>query len=459
MAQVITANNGQPSTYKDNLVIPFINASFATDIKVYLILWPLLWVGGIDQFLLPFFLIWETMRYLLRTRGRFTINSTICWAFLLAMWWLVPVIWVEREYMDIFLKQAATIWSQVLALLLFWNCLRTEKEWYQVVRGLEILALYIALGGLLFILGLWRGELLSLMGRVLPVKSVESSAFFSSVSLRTFGSIVSKIEFLPVRVKSFSLSFSSLSMITLITIPLLMWRYKTTRGLVHYGKGIILVSLLLCLIYSQSRVAYVAFAIGAVLFLSLRFDLFKRSNRFERILLIGLVFLLVVAILYIFFNEITMIFSKVFIEWRRGSWLTRQRIYQETIRLLPEHFIAGWGVLVRIPGVASSFSAGSHSSYLGIIFQHGIVGLILYLCLWISIWRRIIKGLRKGAAISRSYYLFWISSAVAMLALNIREAADSWWWDQLLTFTVWIMWGLIITRSKVTQCVIQDAVA
>jgi O-antigen ligase len=200
----------------------------------------------------------------------------------------------------------------------------------------------------------------------------------------------------------------------------------------------------------------VAFAVVVAFFVVLKLDLLRRRNRFMFITLIGLAVLVFAGTLYVFFSDITRMFTEILFEWRRGSWLVRQRVYQETIRLLPEHIIAGWGVSARIPGMASTFSAGTHSSYLGMMFQHGIIGLVLYLGLWISIWRRIIKGLRSRA-ISRSHYLFWISAATAMLSFNIREAADTWWWDQSLTFTVWIIWGLIITRAKVTQGAIPDA--
>ena len=186
---------------------------------IFLMLWPLWWILGIEQLLLPFFLVWETVRYFLQTGGRFSINTPLCWAFLLALWWLMPVVWIERGHLDIFLREAATAWSQVAVLFLFWNTLRTESGWRRVVRGLEILAAYVALGGLVFVLGLWRGEVLSLVGRLLPASLIESSAFFSSIAFRTFGRTGSEHEFLFQRVSSFALQFSALSMVGLLLIP------------------------------------------------------------------------------------------------------------------------------------------------------------------------------------------------------------------------------------------------
>ena len=236
MTQVLTPfHTRRLSARRSRLAIPFVNTSFGTDVQVYLILWPLWWILGIEQLLLPFFLAWEIVRHLLQTRGRYSINAPIRWAFLLALWWLVPVGWVEQEHLDIFLKQAATAWSQVLALFLFWNGLRTARDWRRVVRGLEILAAYVALGGLIFALGLCRGEALSLVGRAVPTPLIESSAFFSSISFRTFGTTSGKGGLLFQRVSSFALQFSGLSMVCLLLIPFTVWRLSKAKGWARYG--------------------------------------------------------------------------------------------------------------------------------------------------------------------------------------------------------------------------------
>jgi hypothetical protein len=42
-------------------------------------------------------------------------------------------------------------------------------------------------------------------------------------------------------------------------------------------------------------------------------------------------------------------------------------------------------------------------------------------------------------------------AAVAMLSFNIHEAANTWWWDQLVTVTIWAMWGLILAAPRLTS--------
>lgn len=427
--------------------IPFITTTFATDVYLYALLWPVWWVLGIEQLLLPFFIGGEAVRYLLRSRGRFSINASARWAILLAVWWLVPVIWVDREHLDIFLKDSTTIWSQALILFLFWNSLRTQKEWHFVVRALEIVALYTVLGGLFFLSGLWQGEFLSGIGRLLPSSLIESSAFFDSIAYRTFGVTAIEGAVFTNRVSSFSLNFSGLSIVSLLLWPLIFWRFLTTSGLVRVRSGIIVVGLLICLVFTESRMAYIAFIAGLGLLFALRMDLFRGNNKLLAVAMACIATALGVALAYLAFQLISELFRSVFLEWRPASWLSRFNIYVETFRLLPEHPIAGWGASVRRPGAASTYSIGTHSSYLALLFQHGIVGLLLYLALWLSIWRVIITTLRQSPR-ATAMTMFWIAAAVALFSFNVREVADSWWWDQLTTFTIWLMWGLVLTVPR-----------
>jgi O-antigen ligase len=152
---------------------------------------------------------------------------------------------------------------------------------------------------------------------------------------------------------------------------------------------------------------------------------------------------LVVVVAVIGLDRIVQAVREFFLSWRPGSWWVRLRIYEATFEMLPEHPIAGWGVQQRLPGTRSSFSAGSHSSVLGMLFLHGIVGLVLYVGLWVSIWRETLRGLRARLA-TRELRGFWIAAAIALLCFNIRELADTWWWDQSITMTIWALWGLII---------------
>lgn len=447
MTNVSTETINKPAARPIRVRIPFLTTPFTQNLVYYAWLWPVWWLLGIDQLLLPFFLLYETARLLVQSQWQVRVNPTIWLTLGLAVWWVVPIIWADREFLDIFLKETATIWSQLLLLVLVWNSVRDEKEWWLLVRALTIFAAFTAAAGIIFVSGLWRGEVVSLVGRILPSAVVNASSFFTSIAYRYFGTLSLEVGLLRYRLSGLSLSFSSLSMVCLLLIPFISWRgLIARRGARLFYMGV-LIGLLICLIYAESRISYLALVVSAALFVVLRLGLLRGRNRALTIAVTLLAGGLALALAYITVGVILRSLQLAFIDLRPGSWLVRLNIYIITLQLLPQHLIAGWGVPVRITGVPAEYSAGTHSSYLGMLFTHGIIGLLLYLGIWFSIWKAVFKGLGERNR-GRVRLLFWIAIAAAFLAFNIREVADSWWWDQSLTFVLWLMWGMVLTADR-----------
>ena len=443
-------STSQPQMLKSSkkVVLPFLDTTFGTDLLIVLILWPLWWILGIDQFVPIVFLIWEAFRYLFLSGSHFRLEAAARWSILLAIWWVVPIMWVERADMDIFLKEVATIVSQVLILILFSTAVRSRRDWYKISRGLSLFAVYFVTSGLLYVTGIWQKQTISLIGLVLPETLIQTSEFFSSISIRNLGMVSPQKFIFTYRASGLALQASGLSMICMLLIPLIYWQFYRSKRIARIGWLILLVGLILTLIQTESRTGYLAFAFGLAIMAILRSGLLYRSNRIFFFSLVALSTIILIGGGYLVLEEIKGLLYSFFVQARTGSFSARLIIYQETIRLLPQHWIAGWGQPVRIPGLRSVFSAGTHNSYLGMLFQHGIVGLLLYLCIWISIWIVIIKGLRERQT-SSVYRMFWIISAAAMISFNAHEAADSWWWDQSITMTLWTFWGLIITAPRI----------
>lgn len=428
--------------------VPFITTSFVRNILYYALLWPLWWALGIEQILLPFFLIFELIRRLIKSNWQVRINTTGLFALALAVWWLVPLIWVDRNYLDIFLKDTATIWSQAIFLILVINCVKTRDEWQLLAKALLIMAVYMAIAGVVYLSGLWRGDFTSAFGLILPPSLVESSVFFKSIAIRSFGDLsLRQAGLFPFRIRGFSLTFSSLSMICLILLPFTFWRANISRGFHRLLLTAVTIGLLLCLIFTESRIAYVALVITILFYWALHAGVLRKKYL---PLTIGLTMAIAGFTLLLGHLLQRPIYNAVegfFINLRPASFLERLNIYVVTLRLLPEHPIAGWGAPVRIPGTSNAYSAGTHSSLLGMLFQHGTVGLILYIALWLSLWKQAICGMRDKHH-NRFLASFWIAVATSFLAFNIRELADSWWWDQSLMFIVWIFWGMVITAKE-----------
>lgn len=427
--------------------LPFITTSFAENLWTYALLWPVWWALGIEQFLLPFFMLFEMVRFLAAANWRVRLNSTALLALILALWWAVPILWVDREFLDLFLRETATIWAQAFMLILFWNRIRTRRDWRLAVRALLLMAAYTAAAGLIYVSGFWRGSFLSLAGRVLPSSIIANSSFFSSIAIREFGSMANEVGLLTQRLMAFSLSFSALSMIALLLIPIVYWRFQVLRGPARLFYGGVAIGLVLCLFFTESRISYAAFMAAIVLYLILRLGLLRGSNRPLTVALSLAAVALALVAGYVLVETIMQSVQAAFVDLRPGSWLVRIQVYVATLQLLPEHLIAGWGVPVRLPDMPSDYSAGTHSSYLGILFQHGIIGLLLYIAIWLSVWRSVIRGLSQRH-VSRELALYWIAAATSFFAFNVREIADSWLFDQSLTFVVWLMWGVALTAAR-----------
>lgn len=446
MSTDVSRSTGAGTPRPVPLRIPFLSTSFARNLWYYAMLWPVWWLLGIEQLLLPFFALYETGRFLVRADWRVRMNTAGLIALLLAIWWGVPVIWADREFLDLLLKDTATIWSQALILILIWNCVRTREDWWLLIRALTTMAIITVVAGLIYIAGIWRGDIVSMVGRVLPQAMVDASEFFTSIAYRQFGTISEEVGLVPFRVRAFSISYSSLSMACLLLMPLMLWRAQATRGRARLLFGGLVAGLFICFIFAESRISYLAFVAGAVFYVVLFLGLMRGHNRpfTIAIALLGLAAALLIG--FFALRYVLQSLEIAFIDLRPSSWRVRLNLYIVTFQLLPEHPIAGWGAPVRIPDASTRYSAGTHSSYLSALFQHGIVGLSLYLALWVAIWRQVIAGLRNRAN-TRYRRLFWIAIATAFFMFNLREAADSWWWDQSLAFMVWLMWGLVLTAQ------------
>jgi len=289
------------------------------------------------------------------------------------------------------------------------------------VQGVEILAFYVALGCLLFVFAIWQQKLYSLIGYLLPASLSSTSAFFESISIRTFGTLHSgRLGLFPYRVSSFALTPADLATLSVILIPFMAWRTYLSEGWLRYGKLLTLMGLFLCFAFAEVRMAYIAIAAGFALFIALYLGLHRPQNRFLIAALVALNIIFLSIGGYILYQAMIQFFQTAFVELRPGSFAVRLYIYRQTFALLPEHFIAGWGTSVRIEEFRSVYSAGTHSGYLAMLFQHGVVGLLLYLGLWGSIWRVIVRKIR----IAKKSWTLWALILTAPL-LQSNEQIES----------------------------------
>jgi hypothetical protein len=447
------SNIATPSAVRP-VVIPFLSSRVVDDLWLFIVLWPLWWLLGVEQLIVPFFVFFLAVRLMIARGPEMPADPLVLIAFLLALVWVLPgmaglaglplAARIEPEMIGVFMKEGGAIWSQAALLYVFFAAVRTEADRERVMSALDLICVFVAVGALLYLSGALRGEFSSGLGLVLPREVVERSAFFSSVGRRSFG--VLDESGLP-RLTSVALSYSGLSLLTVLLLPYVIWRTLHVHGIRRAALVLATTGLLACWVFAQSRVAYGALLGGICVGLVLGTGLHRRQARFVAMGAVAAITLLVTIILVVAGPAIAAWLQRTLLQFRPGSAFVRLRIYYETIQALPEHWIMGWGTSVRIPGMSTTFAMGTHSSYLGILFQHGAVGLGLYIGLLAILWRRIIRGLSAAARRSKSRG-FWLAAAMGIAAFNLREVADLWMWDQLVTMSTWCLWGLVLSKAR-----------
>ncbi len=172
-----------PSTNKlesRRLILPILSSSFAHNTALLLILWPLWWILGVEQFILLIFVSIEAIRHLFRKQGVFTINPAFVFSLFLSLWSAIPSLWITPDQVPVFLKGLSSTFAMTILIGLFISNVRSADEWWVVAKGLMVFAAYFATAAVLYVFGIWRGTFRSGMGRVLPNSLLTSSAFFDS---------------------------------------------------------------------------------------------------------------------------------------------------------------------------------------------------------------------------------------------------------------------------------------
>lgn len=399
--------------------------------------WPFLWWIGLEQFAVSFFLFFEII-FLIKASPVIKIDRLVRWNVALFVIWMVSIPVVDNW--GLYIKGWVTILTQIMFLIVINNQVKTKEDWLICFNGVSIIGAYLGIGAIIFISGAWDGEINTVIGRFIP-DSLSTSYFFQSIKTHAFGAVDLEDVAMGKRVTSFALSYSSLSMAFLLTMPILYFKFKTEtiiKSVFWYGCFVFSV---IGLVFTESRVAIISGALGFVLFVCMR--LWQAKGAFSKlnkvVVLTSLFFCLLVTVLLS--NEIASVLEDKFSNVRSSSAVTRARIYEETIKLIPEHLFFGWGTSVPINNTEKLYAAGTHSSILGMLFQHGVFGLAVYMVIWYVVWKDIL--LWKGKkALGKQEKLAKIVFITAMFCFNVRELADIWWWDFTLCLILWGLWGL-----------------
>ncbi|OIQ00269.1 MAG: hypothetical protein AUK35_03865 [Zetaproteobacteria bacterium CG2_30_46_52] len=421
-----------------------IKSDFSKRLQYLLMAWPIFWVAGIDQFGMLFFVIIELSLYINLRGLKFSYDKADFWLFILCIWWLTPILWVENW--GVYLKSFSVIITVLILHLLIINQVKSFKNILTLLNGLKFVAIYISLGTVLFFF--YASEFRTILGYFLPSSLLDSN-FFHGMGYHSLG-VMAEDENSEMRVKSILTGYSSLSMICLMIAPVMVFLFRIEK---KEKSAYLFVALFILMFFTEimtkSRLAILALLVGMILLVYLESTRVKVYQRGLIYLFSTFAVLIIIATGIIFASQLVEEFNKVFLDFRAASSMTRLHIYASTIASLPEHWIIGWGHSRPIEGMNALYSMGTHSSILGMLYQHGVVGLIIYVMIWVNVWRTAIGLYMHAHGIEMR--LLSATLIAAYFMLNIRELGDIWWWDQLLCITVVILWGIGDAALKINQ--------
>ncbi len=420
-------------------------------INLTLILLPFWWFLGVEQFIwLLAFAVLSFFLFYGKTVERLGVSlpSPAGWtlAFLLIQL-LSSFFIVETAWVLVFIRNFG-IWVGGLCLfVLVVNLVSFEsKEFDALLRTLLTVSLLSCLVCFVAVFGLWDPHFTSPLAHVLP-SSIAESEFAQAMIERSWTALKSKgmfgIEF--DRPRAFFSYPNPFAGFLVITLPLTLYFARKRRSFLSRVFWVGAAALMgLSLVLTMSRAAILSLLAGSVV---VRRRLPGRIRLVVYVVVAGVLLegLFIVSDRLPEVTEESTRFIDQFANARGQSLGTRMTIYLATLESWRERPVLGWGTQ-RPPaavGLPPYFPPiGSHSNYLAILYRHGIVGLLVYLLLILSVFRRF---RRPDLTSDRSDFLLYakwafLGNIVHMILMEIDL-------DAILLTTTFLLWSMIVVAA------------
>ena len=269
-------------------------------------------------------------------------------------------------------------------------------------------------------------------------------------------------------------------------------KFQITNGLYSFVNWkldiencLLLVTCFLCLaalLFTFSRGAWISFAVGLVVILALNLHAQNRQG-IRKLIILGASAIVLVGVLFFNYQDLftTRVFGGTRLEIK--SNYERTASYKDGLAIIKEHWLAGAGVggyaqsLVKFyPNQSSWFYQPTHNVFLLVWAELGIIGLILFVCIFvilinskseismpnkipshkikkgsdsrIGIWKFIGNwDLDVGNSVSGVMSNTRVLKAAILFSLIIMSLVDHYLWS--LHFGVLFFWFLLGLAAKI----------
>lgn len=478
----------RPQRWASRFPVPFVTTASATDVALAFALLPLWWALGLNQ------LIWAPLAlwiYLKRTMVEKKLDhlrpTTLIAVGAFVASYLATTI-VLLEYFPRFHKQSLMFYyvesiyaAAALFLVLAADCAASsERERLRVVAGIGAMGLGACAMGVLPYLGLqlsYEAPVRFLLPEGLTLTQSGGLSIYKWSVERSLGSTGCFFGYEVLRPRSLftyaTLYAAAMAMVTPLQLYLAhyakraAWRLLWTTGALLSVAGLVL---------TTARTASAALVVaGLVVGLGwAAWAFFVRGASRTRLLLGLLGALCVGAALLVTGPWVTgalvsttdleecgqsreaaaaresllaqdrnapSLLRAAVVDARGGSLRDRLEVYKATFERWKERPWFGFGSTRIAPDVR--YPLGSHSMYLGTLFQRGAVGLAALLALMGYAFYRLLRGL-VHPGIHRPFLLF---ATVSLLAGSMTGLADIFDLDATVQVLFWTLMGLVIGTS------------
>jgi len=419
------------------------------DVWLYLLAIPLFWVLGLEQVLPVLFIGWAFIKLVLtRYRIWIPLPARIGFAFLVWQWVSATSIDISTNWF-VFIKNHFSYASGLLVFLVVINSIRTFSDFKKTLLVLLVLSIVISLIGVAFVLGFVPAKFQSPIKGLLPAFLKHSRFIEMEIAQRRIGRVSSRIwGFTHPRVSSIFLYPAPLAQAYLLLIPLQFFFLRSVHGWKKAGLVLLLVTALVNFLLTAVRTSVIALVVASGIIYLLR-KFVMRQHPALVIALIGFSIICTVLLFLLFLPDAQELISDVFVEARPRSYNVRIAIYRITLQSWLEHPLKGWGTQRALPGLPLGFPAGTHGEYLGFLYRYGIIGLLLHLSIYASIWSRLLPQLLSIREEPEASRRFLEACAVGLLAMNLNGVAHGLDWDITVPILLWLVIALLYTVSRI----------
>lgn len=365
-------------------------------IVLMLLLIPVWWVLGIDQFVFPAVIFLLFIIFMIDHRKGLALPPVILPALIFLLVYAVSGFFVvEKIRYFVFAYNFIQNISVVMLLIIVVKTLRDEEYLKHVVWTIFILVFLASVLGAAAIL---LGESMKFETPLAPFipEAFEDSDFLRiSFIKRVVNPSAYILGIRYPRVHSFFLHSNSFAQVLIVSIPLISFLYGSLlsskqAGTRYFLRVLLLLGFILVifnLLFTTDRTGIIGVMIGFLwwFFFWIKWPWKSRKNLYATIIIAAILLVFLVFFVVQYFDEI--------ISARPGSLSTRMIIYRNTIRSWMDRPFFGWGVTRDIADVYPGEDVyegiapmGTHSTYLGILYRQGIAGLLVFIWFISNLW-------------------------------------------------------------------------